>query len=205
MGLLTMRSPSLAMPSMKAPALVFPGSEERLLIQDSYNRLDTDSRLGVADTGQTWVYVGNAPGGRFNISENRARVNSATGDHAYISVWHANVKIEQRITSFISGLWPVAFRVVDANNFFVVKANASTYTLVKKVASSNTTLGTYTATPANDDVIMVTVKDDLITVYVNGIPVITATDPALNTCCNVGWAHLNCLGATVDDFKCWLI
>lgn len=175
------------------PVLKMLLSKKKPIIKDSFNRADTAGGLGTAETGQLWQYFST---NRFNISSNTARVNSTSSDVAYINAGRANVKISVTISNFVDGVRPIAFRILNTSNLWTLRTTATEYKLYR----GKTAMGTYTVVPTTGDKIAVTIKNDVITVYLNGASIISVTDAALNTSTNVGISHSNSLGATLDNF-----
>lgn len=157
-------------------------SSKRILVYDSFNRADNATTLGNADTGQAWT----ALAGTFGISGNQAYVASHVG--ADRAVLNANA-FDYALTvqfSIAAALQRLIFRNSDINNEWFVEGGASAYTLVKRVAGTTTTQGTYNVGVQSNDQLLVVCRGSVITLYVNGISAITVTDSFNASATNVG-------------------
>lgn len=142
------------------------------LVSDTFNRADSNTSLGNADTGQAWV----ALAGTWGISGNAAySVSGVEYRNAAIDcgVSDGIIKVKFSITSRYQRL---DFRVTDKDNLLSVSTETSSYLLRKRVSGSWTALGTYSATPANGDVIEVTLTGSNISVKINGTERLSATE-----------------------------
>jgi len=138
--------------------------------------------LGACDTGQVWV----AGVGSFSIEAitstglRRCKVASLTGGLAvaYIDAGLGanNGLVGLRLPTVSTPGSSVVFRLSDTSNYWIVKLTAVGYDLVKRVAGSETLVGSYTVTPAIDDEIMVSLNGDSIMVLINNTVAITTTD-----------------------------
>lgn len=178
---------------------------KRFIIKDGFNRSDTESKLGKAETGQLWQYY---VGSRFAIINNAAQIISDSGDIAYIPTGVPNIRINATVGINVAGLSPVYFRIGSEswNTNWQVRiyefAGVKKYQLNKKVDKINTVVGEYVVPSFNNvDMLSVTIKDNVITVYLNGNQIIQVTDSALSEYMNAGFGGYNALGASIDNFE----
>jgi hypothetical protein len=180
MTLLTMRSPSLAPVRLQHPQLITPGAGRILLLQDFSNYANTTSGLGTPEIGEKWRYIYNTPG-RTIISSGQSLMNSTNMEMPYVDVKCRNIEIEVVMSVFVNGIYPINFRFLDTNNFFSLRTEGSNkYRLYKRVASSTTSLESYSVVPANGDRIKVTIKNNLIIIYLNNVPIMQTIDSSLD-------------------------
>lgn len=146
---------------------------------DSFNRANSTTSIGTADTYQAWSNLI----GTLGINGNRAYVVGAAADNiAVLNAGVADCEVQVTFAQWAS-LQRLAFRVtslpVTAYKWegFVVQAETGIgYRLFRYQAGGFTQLGsTYSTTPANGDVVKVVTAGTSISVYLNGALIITAT------------------------------
>lgn len=166
-------------------------------ITDSFDRANSSSSLGSADTGQAWV----ATLGTWGISSNLAYIATAAGggvNAAYLEASENDVAVQATFSTAAQGQRMIG-RYVDTDNYLFVHAETGggAYALYKRVAGVDTSLGSYTVTIANGDVLKLNMSGNDLTVYLNGVSRITATDAAHNTATKHG------LGCTTVTTQRW--
>ena len=146
-------------------------------IFDDFNRADTQTGLGTTLTGQVWQNMN----GGFRIAGGEALAMSA-GSMVTIETGSSFGTLNVTIGSN-AALAAIAFRVVDANNYYRVAADASGMYKVTKVVNGVTQdlqfyiLRYATPVQSGDLVHIVTRPDDGVFVVVNGRHIIDAGDP----------------------------
>lgn len=165
---------------------------------DNFNRADSAAALGTpSDGGSAWV----ATSGGWGISSNQAYQYSSTNHHvAYLEASVADVDVEVTITTrgTDSGL---SARVVDDNNHLLVATSGSGVYLYKKVSGSFTLLGSYGTAISDGDTIKLRCSGNDLTVYVNGVSRITATESDHNTATKHGLRNNDNTAARWDNFS----
>jgi len=100
------------------------------------------------------------------------------------------------------GVYYIVIRLLDDDNCWSVRlASTSKLELVKKVAGASTTMGSVAISPADGDIVIARIKDDVITVFYNGVQKFQITDTNLNSFINCGFGGYNALGASFDSFE----
>ncbi len=171
-------------------------------ISDSFNRADSTSSPGVADTGQTWI----VPGSAFGISGNRLyQVTPTDNQFAGIPCTTADVVVTAQVTG-ASGSYPAVVARADSTfaNCYLVQMDSATgiVYLSKRVAgslSNVTSVGGF----GPGDTIGVSCQGTTISALVNGATVLTITDSAVSGSTYVGVRAGVTGGATMtwNDFS----
>jgi hypothetical protein len=161
-----------------------------IVVQDSFNRANSTTTLGNADTGQTWVVTG----GVIGIINNQAYTPADADKIAVIDSGASDVSIQ--LTHASSHIYSKIFwRFTDPNNTFWIESGQ----IRKKIAGTATTVGTFTA-GGNGTVLKVTVSGNTHTVYRNGLQVATFTDSFNQTATSHGFGMYSA-NARIDDFS----
>ncbi len=169
-------------------------------ITDSFNRADSTTTLGNADTGQAWTSAIGVHG----ISSNQAyRVTAVSNEGTAL--------LETGITDMIVKGTPISGvtnrfvgligRADDASNFYVVFTDANTLSaLYKKVSGSFIQLGTNFG--AISGVMELRCQGSTISVYDDGVLVVSETDTSLTTGTKAGF-RISGASSTprLDDFS----
>jgi len=140
---------------------------------DDFNRADNANSMGNAVTGQPWMVQVDTWG----IFNNQARISTSAGQSTVgIDSLHAD-DIAVQVTFLVnSNEQRLIFRYGGIANHWYVRRNGSNYELVKFVANSPVTMGTFATTPVGGDVIRVELVGSNIVVKVNGNIAITVND-----------------------------
>lgn len=174
---------------------------------DNFNRADGSSGLGTpSDGGSAWVPLSSGAGTpTWGISANQASMVSTTGvhdlDYLESSVGDCDVQITLATVVDDCGL---SARLSDGSNFLMVRAKGTvtSFDLFKCVGGSFTSLGTFSATPANGDIIKISMSGSSLTVFINGVSRITATDAFNSTATKHGlWGFSLPTTVRFDDFS----
>lgn len=166
---------------------------------DNFNRADSSTSLGAPSDGGG----GYTTNGTWGIVSSRAYcVVSAAQSVAYLDASITDADVQVTLATMSADVGLVA-RVVDSNNYFLSAVTSGTgFRLYKRVAGSFTQLGTtYSGTPANGDVLKLTVNGTSLTVYVNGTSRITATDSSHASATKFGLRAHNDSSSRFDDFS----
>lgn len=180
-----------------------------LLTADSFNRTNNASSLGSTDGAGTLDPIAwNPEAGTWGITSNAGYcpTNTVRG-LATIDTGHANVDVSMKFPS--SGGtdgYGFAFRISDTSNYWFIQGSAGgTISLVKRVAGSNTTVGTSITTFTNNDVIKVKAINNVITVYKNGTAVGRFIDSFNRSATKVGMWNGGALGYQFEDFAVYSV
>jgi len=135
-------------------------------VTDSFNRADSTTTMGNADTGQTWV----PNSGTWGISSNKARLVTGTSQATTVlDSGLSDCTIEVTLSTFeYSGL---CFRSTDDNNHFLTNAGS----LSRREGGTFTKINDFSQGFASGDTIKVVLSSSSITVYRNGSSVLSAT------------------------------
>lgn len=165
---------------------------------DNFNRADSSSSLGTpSDGGSAWT----AHVGTWGINSNQAYCSSVTSlacASVESSISDCEVQATLAVVGSAAGL---VARLADSNNYILADEIASTVRLFKNVAGSFTSLGSYSGTTANGDVIKWRGSGSSHTVYQNGVSRITATDSAGSSNTKHGIRTHNDTTMRIDDFS----
>lgn len=92
-------------------------------------------------------------------------------------------------------------RMADKDNYIGMRANGTAYEVFKRVASSFTSLGSYSTTPSAGDTLYLEGSGNSITFKLNGTIRVTATESAGNTNTRQGFNMRNNTPEMCDDFS----
>ena len=167
-------------------------------IFDDFNRADNSTSMGNAVTGQPWIIQVDAWG----IFNNQAHVSTSAGQStAVIDSLHADNIAIQVTFALNSNEQRLIFRYGGIANHWYVRRNGANYELVKFIANSPVSMGTFTTTPASNDVIRVELYGSSIAVKINGNEVITADDSFNQSATIHGIGSLSNNTPLWDDFS----
>lgn len=168
----------MAAPAMNA--LLAARAAGGISISDSFDRTDSASTLGNADTGEAWT----AHQGTWGISGNTAYdPTNADHDHATVDTGETAMVVSV-VVSNLSGAHAggILARYVDSNNFYLADGSGrlgGEVRLFKRVSGSYTSLGTSAAFSAGDSLAL-SCNGSTISVLRNGSQVISVTDSAVS-------------------------
>lgn len=172
-------------------------------IVDAFDRADSTTTLGNADTGETWAYF-RTGAGRVGISGNRAYCATvdAWANVAYLDAGEVDVHVKCSLThNDASGPVFVVCRFDHAtfNGYIVLPIGGTSLILGRLDGGVMTPIDTVTMTLPDRLDLLFTSVDDVLKVYLDGNEVMSATD-ATHSGTEVGF-NLNLSGTYVDDFS----
>lgn len=161
-----------------------------ILVQDSFNRADNTTSLGVTDTGQTWenIIAG------FGILGNQA-YTATQGDRVAVvnsGVSDGKVQITHAVYHQYS---KVFWRFTDVSNCYWIEANL----IRKKVGVTTTTIATLSQTIATGDTLRIELNGSSHTIYKNGVQVGAFTD-SFNQAATKHGIGIYATAARLDNF-----
>ncbi|CDN42082.1 hypothetical protein [Paenibacillus sp. P22] len=165
--------------------MAFMRGRKKRIVTDNFSRADSNSSLGKAETGQSWVLqsfiAGVKSGAAYLVSgTGRALVDSGVADNFAIESQFKKVPTDASVQRII-------FRYVDSSNeMFFGKITATTYGVIRRSGGSLTTIASYAQTPADGDRVRIEVRGSNIRILLNGVQIIQVTDPANITGTQVG-------------------
>lgn len=135
-----------------------------ILIQDSFNRANSTAGLGVADTGQSWLYIGDA-GTTYGILDGQVYRTGTTdprSSHVYQKVNSKNYKVTLTISligSASSRLW---FRKESATGYagYLIVNSAAQWRLAKYDSSGSYTVIGQVCSEMDGDKLTVETRED---------------------------------------------
>lgn len=150
-------------------------------VSDTFNRADSTTTMGNADTGQPWVPLA----GTWGIDANRAYSVDAATDDRQVAVDAANadatVEVDMAVLDAIGG-GGLLFRAVDANNYwlFVAEPEIPRWVLYKRVSGTYTLVASFAQAGATGR-LLVTASGSAITCKLDGATLMSVTDTAHQT------------------------
>lgn len=174
----------------------------KTVVYDSFNRPDSPTNMGAADTGQVW----NPMNGTWGVVSGLAArsTTSATSTKQMLTVVESGladceVTVVNKTVSTENRL---AFRCVDPDNHYHVKVQPGKYELRKVVGGTMTSLGNYTYTAVDGDIINVVLNGQSITVFINDVQAMTVNDSSFLTATKHGLGtYGNVTLERYDNFK----
>lgn len=169
---------------------------QQITVTDSFDRADSATSLGNADTGQTWV----AYGGTVGISSGKAYAVTAGTVVAAIPCAFADGKVT--ITVSTAGTDPsLTVRVTDQNNLiFLDKA----FNLYRRIAGSSTLIGSFGGSAmASGDQVELSMAGNTYTCKVNGAVrggTLTDSSSSFVTVQSHGWRAAASTNTRYEDF-----
>lgn len=172
-------------------------------IVDSFDRANSTTTLGDTDTGETWAYF-RTGAGRVGISGNRAYCATvdASTNLAYLDAGEVDVHVKCGLThNDASGVVSVVcrFNHTTFNGYIVLPIDGTSLILGRLDGGVLTPLDSVAMTLPDRLDLLFTSVDDVLTVYLDGNEVLSATDAA-HVGTEVGF-NLNLAGAYVDSFS----
>lgn len=161
-----------------------------LLVRDGFDRADSATALGRAETGQAWT-VGNSADAAtlptFGLSGGKA-ILAVTGTqndpHAWVEAGRGDgIRIACDVgvpTAASAGLSGLIFRRLDANNYFALRIanSADTVVILRNLATTRTTVKSQAFATADGQVVRVELllQGPLITLLCDGAFIYTYSD-----------------------------
>jgi hypothetical protein len=172
-----------------------------VIVQDSFNRANSTTSMGVADTGQTWQYFS---ANSWGISSNQAYCstgvvnNSCFVDIGVSGDTKTSVKIN--VIEQYSALAVRRNSNPSTNEFYGVRYNNGSLQVVKVSAGGTSTIGSGSVTMVNGDTLTVECIGTSIKAYVNGVLIVTVTDSSYTNNTGYGLYLTNRTTTRFDDF-----
>lgn len=167
-------------------------------VYDSFDRADSSTTLGTADTGQVWATVidTGSPGttGWGIISNTAYMPSGAFQNLAYVDSGLSDCTVEVTMVN-AAGDAGVCFRVVNGSNNFVSTSNA----LFVRVSGSFTNLGSWGYVAG--DTIKVVLSGSSIKCYTNGVEQLSVTNTNHQSATNHGMRRNGGFAVRWDDFR----
>jgi hypothetical protein len=183
--------------SAGVPTVVVSGTVTTI-VSDSFNRADSTTALGTADTGQIW----SALSGVWGISSNQAYW--ITGNPSLHVVESGQSDVQISLDSIVTGssiCGAIGFRATDASNYWFFRNNAGTNNLYKVVGGTATLVSSLAyALSAGTYTFKVVANGSTIECYINGILQFTATDTHNQTATKHGVRNHATTTARFDNF-----
>jgi hypothetical protein len=182
------------MPSGAVKQLAARKKGDGIIVYDSFDRSNSTTTMGDADTGQTWV----PNNGTWGIVSNLAYEVSGTAQATtVVDSGASNCEIEVVLTTIgIGSEANLCFRSTDNNNHFV----GNSTTLFRKQSGSFTSLGTFSTAFGNGNVMKVVLNGTSIEVFRNGSSVLSVTSSFNQTATKHGLRTNGSNSARWNDF-----
>lgn len=169
-------------------------------VTDSFNRADSSTGIGTADSGQSWVNQG----GTWGISSNQAFTATAAGDGQSTAVVDSG-ESDGTVSAIMATLQTdngLCFRVVDNSNYLMVTVSfGSSIIIYERVAGGFTSLGSQSTTVVNGDLLSVVMSGSAIDIKVNGSTVKSITTTRFQTATKHGLRNFESFTPRWDDFN----
>lgn len=171
-------------------------------ITDSFDRANSTTTLGNADTGETWLQENFSTGtGNLGIISNQAYRPAGTGQHLYGTVDMGTPNGQAEVTIVSNGFYNgVVGRYTNADNHYLVMNAINTgVDIWKQVAGIYTQIATTTPGISTSGALLgIVCRGSTINALVNGSVVLTVTDTSLTTGNRWGIDHYD--GGTAPKF-----
>lgn len=166
-----------------------------IIVSDTFNREDSTTALGNADTGQVWTVVA----GTWGIIANQVyNAGNTTNAIATVDTGYSNCTVSVKFATVNTNM-KVMFRVNNSNSFLHIERAPSSYDLWRNNAGAWTKLATHPSSATNGDAINVNLNGNEITAYLNGSLMYTITE-AFNATVTKHGIGANSSGVRFDDF-----
>jgi hypothetical protein len=168
-----------------------------IIVQDSFNRANSTTSMGVADTGQTWEEIV----GNWGINSNQAYFTGGTTNNiAGIESGVSDCRISVNIAT-LSGEPGLTFRIQDTTNWFRLIYSGGRFYLQRAVNGIRNEVSNVPATVTNGSLLVVELQGNSIRVFLNGTQIISVTNTSFATATKHG-LHMGANNATAryDDF-----
>jgi len=169
-------------------------------ITDSFNRADSTTTLGTADTGQVWTVHAGTGG----IETNTGRNFAASTLVASVDFAATNMVTQVTTSTLPAGSngTGVAGRLTDGSNFYLAQnqASAGAFEVYKCVGGTFTLLGSVSGGGANGDIVKLVTNGTAISGHRNGVSQVSVTDTAITTGNQAG-IRMDAQASRVDVFS----
>lgn len=153
--------------------------KKKAILQDSFNRADSVTTMGNANSGQSWVPLS----GTWGISGNRAyNVSDVSGEIILIESGKSDYVLSiitngQTVSASVQRLFNVVFRANDSLNFLMTRVTNGAVALFKNIAGTLTQIASnvFTDTDNVDINFRIQCVGNQVTIYVNGVQKISYT------------------------------
>lgn len=163
----------------RGTALVWEPPTTGPVVSDSFDRADSGTSMGTADTGQVWTPLA----GTWGIDTNRGySVGSDPADRQVVvesGVSDPTVAVDVPVLDSGGGTG-LLFRGVDANNYWIFTSEGTRWALYKRVTGTHTLVGSFTETPTIGRW-EVACSGSSITCKIDSVTKVTATDTTHQT------------------------
>ena len=148
-------------------------SSSIVYVFDDFNRINNQTSMGNAVTGQPWEIAVDIWG----ILNNQAYLSTSIGTSIATidSLQSTNIAV-QCTFSINSHEQRLLFRATTTSNYWYVRRFSTNYELHKLVAGVDTLVDTFSTSPLGGDVIRVELVGNVIAVKVNGVAALDTTD-----------------------------
>lgn len=179
--------------------LIGADKPNKTIVYDSFNRVDSASSLGVADTGQAW----NVFGGIWGIDGGKAycAVTEGYNNNVVINTDISDGILTVKLPSVAKGAERVNFRWRSTTNRLSVWVDTDKYAIYKYADAVETLLGSYSVVPQNNDVIKIEANGSLIKVYLNDLKILEIIESANIANTNWGFGTYYSNIPRFDSFK----
>lgn len=163
-----------------------------IIVSSTFDGANSTTTLGTSNTGQPWTSLT----GTWGVSNNKAYLVSGTSNNiAYVDAGKVDVSVSTDITWGNSG--GLALRVVDANNFILLRINTTAVQLYKLVTGTATLLKSYNFTPVSGQIynLRADLRGSTITCYLNNAQIFEGYCTAFDTATKYGFKQ----NATTTD------
>ena len=179
-----------------AVGVPFANVKNKLIVLDKFDRADSTSSLGKADTGQSWQAIS----GTWGISSNRAYVTAdGTDMFAILDAGISDGEVSVLISGTVDYDARLSFRIADVNNWFIVDYGAGCFRLVRKLNGAYTELASYTAIRPSQFEVKAVLDGQLIKIFIDGVQRMSVTDSNHQTVTKHGIGGEKS-SARLDDF-----
>lgn len=172
-----------------------------VIVTDSFDRANSTTNVGSADTGQAWQVVS----GAWGISSNRAYVSTAVEANIILQdMGSGSYDISCDVEFYTSRNGGLVVRGQDANNWITLTVKNTGLSLERKVSGAWAAIGSYSFTPSNGatHTIRAVVTPTQITCYMDGTQRLNYSNSDLNTLTKTGLVqHSTTTGIYFNNFS----
>ena len=163
------------------PTLSLGTYNPSVLVWDSFNRADTVSTIGTADSGQTWSTI-NSSSGYANILTNQLQQYQPGSNTSLIDSGSGNGDLKVTLINNVAGNYGIVFRVSNSNTYWYFGHNGGYQIQLYKYVNGTQVFAQGTGFSdqniANNATIEVIYSGQAIIGKYNGAIILNYTDPA---------------------------